>query len=61
MQSRQSENFTPAAGDFADEYGISWDESVHGSSGPVQASYPVFAYQSISMMFHFLLLYCRTK
>jgi len=45
----QSENFTPAAEDFAEEFDISWDTSVHGFDGPVQSSYPVFQWQSISM------------
>jgi hypothetical protein len=45
---RQSENFTPAAEAFAEEFDISWDVSVHGLSGPVQSSYPVFQFPSIS-------------
>lgn len=45
----QSENFTPAALSFAQEFDISWDLSVHGSGGPVQSSYPVFQWQEISM------------
>jgi choline dehydrogenase len=45
---RQSENFTPAAKAFAEEFDISWDLAVHGFSGPVQSSYPVFQFPSIS-------------
>jgi hypothetical protein len=44
----QSENFTPAADSFADTFDISWEDSVHGYSGPVQSSYPVFQFPSIS-------------
>jgi choline dehydrogenase len=43
----QSENFTPAADSFADAFDISWEDSVHGFSGPVQSSYPVFQFPSI--------------
>lgn len=53
----QSENFAPADEDFAGEFGISWDSSVHGSRGPVQSSYPVFAYESISMLFHLVSIF----
>ena len=35
----QSENFTKPTPEFAAKYNVSWDESVHGYDGPVQASY----------------------
>ncbi|KAK2761653.1 hypothetical protein FQN54_001481 [Arachnomyces sp. PD_36] len=44
---RKSETFTPANEEVSEEYSISWDVTVHGTSGPVQASYPVFLYESI--------------
>ncbi|KAA6411678.1 MAG: hypothetical protein FRX48_04959 [Lasallia pustulata] len=48
---KKSENFTPAATELADEFGISWDNVAHGFSGSVQSSYPVFQYQSIKNFF----------
>ncbi|KAI9891956.1 MAG: hypothetical protein M1814_002150 [Vezdaea aestivalis] len=47
----KSEKFTPAAQDFANEFEISWDESVHGKEGPVQSSYPVFQFPVIKNFF----------
>lgn len=37
---KKSENFTPPSGNIAQQGGISWDASDHGSSGPIHASYP---------------------
>ncbi len=47
----QSENFTPAAKSFAEEFDISWETFVHGHNGPVQSSYPVFQFESIKNYF----------
>ena len=44
----QSENFTPADDDLAKEFMITSDDKAHGFGGPVQSSYPVFQYDSIS-------------
>jgi hypothetical protein len=48
LTKHQSENFTPAAESYAKEFNISWDKSVHGNGGPIQSSYPVFQFPSIS-------------
>lgn len=37
---KKTENFTAPASDIADEAGITWDASDHGTQGPIQASYP---------------------
>ncbi|KAL2810042.1 hypothetical protein BJX63DRAFT_444926 [Aspergillus granulosus] len=39
---KKSETFTPPTAEQQAEYGISFDMSVHGTSGPVQSSYPPF-------------------
>ncbi|GME61385.1 putative choline dehydrogenase [Neofusicoccum parvum] len=44
---RKSETFTPTNESFAEEWDVSWDLSVHGSSGPVQSRYPPFMWQNI--------------
>ena len=44
----QSENFTPASANLAEEFTISWDDTAHGFDGPVKSSYPVFQFQSVS-------------
>ena len=46
--SMKSENFTPASTSLAEDFTISWDDTAHGVGGPVQSSYPVFQFQSIS-------------
>src|SRR3954452_5453209 len=46
---KKSENFTPPNENMVKEFNISWDPSVHGVGGPVQRSWPVFAYPSLSM------------
>ncbi|KAF2182124.1 GMC oxidoreductase [Zopfia rhizophila CBS 207.26] len=48
---KKSENFTPAAEKFAQEWDISWDISVHGFSGAVQSSYPVFQWSYLKSFF----------
>lgn len=51
----QSENFTPPGEQaFSGKSDLRWDENVHGSDGPVQSSYPVFQYPSISKVLPFL-------
>lgn len=37
---KASETFTPPTGDVGEEAGITYDASSHGTSGPVQMSYP---------------------
>ncbi|KAF2843499.1 GMC oxidoreductase [Patellaria atrata CBS 101060] len=39
---KKSETFTPPDQTFADAHNISWDNSVHGFNGPVQANYPPY-------------------
>ncbi|KAF2762819.1 alcohol oxidase [Pseudovirgaria hyperparasitica] len=48
---RKSENFTPSTDEFAEEWDILWDSSVHGSAGPVKSSYPVFQYEAVKNFF----------
>ncbi|KAI1133777.1 hypothetical protein F5Y10DRAFT_228540 [Nemania abortiva] len=40
----KGENFTKPDSDFAAQANISWDDSVRGTSGPVQYSYPNYFY-----------------
>lgn len=47
-RSLQNENFTPPDPAYAKEWGIHWDPLVHGEGGPVQQSFPVFQYPSVS-------------
>ncbi|RDW80189.1 hypothetical protein BP6252_04827 [Coleophoma cylindrospora] len=47
----KSETFTPPAADFAAEWGIEHDASVHGTSGYVNSSYPPFVYPSTKNYF----------
>jgi choline dehydrogenase len=48
---KKSENFTPAAPGYAEEFEISWDDATHGFDGPVQSSYPVFQFGAIVEFF----------
>jgi choline dehydrogenase len=48
IDKNQSENFTPAAKSYAEDFNISWNESFHGHGGPIESSYPVFQFPSIS-------------
>lgn len=48
---RKSENFTPASEDHAREFGISWDQAVHGKGGPIESSYPQYQFPSIKNFF----------
>ncbi|KAJ3037172.1 hypothetical protein HDV00_001983 [Rhizophlyctis rosea] len=50
----QFETFHPATPEIAKEFGIQWDPSVHGSSGPVHISYPPFMYPSVKLFFNAL-------
>lgn len=41
----QSETYTPVYSDeIAEEYSINYNPAVHGTSGPVQVSYPKYFY-----------------
>ncbi|RPB16228.1 GMC oxidoreductase [Morchella conica CCBAS932] len=40
----KSETFTPPSDELVSEFGITYDESVHGFNGSVHASYPPFIY-----------------
>jgi len=40
----KSETYTPPSPEQVKKFGITWDPSVHGTSGPVHASYPAFIY-----------------
>jgi choline dehydrogenase len=48
---KKSENFTPAASGYAEEFEILWDDTTHGLDGPVQSSYPVFQFGAIVQFF----------
>lgn len=41
---QKSENFTPPDNAFAERGNVSWDEAVHGGTGPLQVSYPNYFY-----------------
>ncbi|TVY82880.1 Dehydrogenase xptC [Lachnellula suecica] len=41
---KKSESFTAPEQSFAEKGNVSWDESNHGSTGPVQISYPNYFY-----------------
>ena len=48
-KSSQSETYTPVpSAEIAEEYSIHYDPAVHGTSGPVQVSYPKFFYPQSS-------------
>lgn len=53
---QKSENFTPPDQAFAEKANISWDESIHGTSGPLQVSYPNYYYPGSGKRF-----FCRTN
>jgi hypothetical protein len=44
----QSENFTAPDAAFAAASNISWIDSVHGHSGPVQSTYANYVYPGVS-------------
>lgn len=46
---RQSETFTPPDPKMAADFGIEYDPTAHGNSGPVQSSFPKFQYTAVSM------------
>ncbi|PVH96882.1 GMC oxidoreductase [Periconia macrospinosa] len=48
----KSENFTPTSSQFADEWEIKFDKDVHGSQGPIQASYPPYQFPVVKNFFH---------
>jgi choline dehydrogenase-like flavoprotein len=40
----KAETFTPPEEQIREKYGIEWDEAVHGTNRPINASYPTFVY-----------------
>ncbi|KAF2179730.1 GMC oxidoreductase [Zopfia rhizophila CBS 207.26] len=48
---KKSENFTPPPQDFAAEWNITWDSTVHGFDGPVQSSFPPYQFPVIKNFF----------
>ena len=51
----QSETYTPVySADIAREYSINYNPAVHGTSGPVQVSYPRYFYPQSGMSIRFV-------
>jgi choline dehydrogenase len=48
---RKSETFTPPDASFAHEWDIEWDEGVHGTTGPLQISYPPYQFPVVQEYF----------
>lgn len=48
---QKSENFTAPAEDFAKARNVSWQDSIHGHDGPLQVSYPNYAYPGTGKRF----------
>ncbi|KAI8941203.1 hypothetical protein NX059_002441 [Plenodomus lindquistii] len=44
---KKSEQFTPPDASFASEWGIQWDDHVHGNQGPLQITYPPYQFRVI--------------
>ncbi|KAJ4341297.1 hypothetical protein N0V95_007273 [Ascochyta clinopodiicola] len=44
---KKSEKFTPPDASFASEWGIQWEDYVHGTQGPLQISYPPYQFPVI--------------
>ncbi|KIM21072.1 GMC oxidoreductase [Serendipita vermifera MAFF 305830] len=44
---KKSETFHPPDSVTAEKFGITYDMSVHGTSGPIQASYPPYLYPAV--------------
>jgi choline dehydrogenase len=49
---KKSETFTPPDVSFAREWGIEWEEDVHGTQGPLQISYPPYQFPIIKDFFN---------
>lgn len=46
---KKSETFTPASAKIASEYPVSANLGPHGTTGPVQVSFPVYQYPIVGM------------
>ncbi|CAG8659184.1 639_t:CDS:2, partial [Acaulospora colombiana] len=55
----KSETFTPPSAQLAAQFNITYDMRYHGTSGPVQSSYPPFLYPAVSERFNNLDLMCH--
>ncbi|KAF2846944.1 GMC oxidoreductase [Plenodomus tracheiphilus IPT5] len=49
---KKSETFSPPLASYAAERNITWDESVHGFAGPVQASYAPYDYPASASFYN---------
>jgi choline dehydrogenase len=49
---KKSEKFTPPNASFAREWGIKWEDHVHGTQGPLQISYPPYQFPVVKDFYH---------
>lgn len=49
---KKGETFTPPESGFGREWGIKWDDQVHGTQGPIQLSYPPYQFPIIKDFFN---------